>query len=99
MDREKGTKAADMKNQISGDVKEKRSKRLIELSDKNEKEYNKTYIGKEVEVLFEEEKNGMYVGHTQNYIMIHCKTEQNVKNKTINVKCKEVMENSIVAEM
>lgn len=42
----KGTRAAVMPNQIDGNVKEERSRKLIELSDKNEKEYNKQYIGK-----------------------------------------------------
>ena len=42
----KGTKAAVMPNQINGDIKEERSKKLIELSDRNEIEYNKSYIGK-----------------------------------------------------
>ena len=83
----KGTKAAIMQNQISGDIKEKRSKKLIELSDKNEKEYNKLYIGKKVEVLFEEEKNGMYKGHTQNYIMAYCKSNENLENCFKNVLC------------
>ena len=55
----KVTKAAVMPNQINGDIKEERSKKLIELSDRNEIEYNKSYIGKNVEVLFEEEKDGM----------------------------------------
>ena len=49
-----------MKEQIEGKIKEERSKKLIELSDKNEKEYNETYINKEVEVLIEEKKNGYY---------------------------------------
>ena len=86
----KGTKAAIMQNQISGDIKEKRSKKLIELSDKNEKEYNKLYIGKKVEVLFEEEKNGMYKGHTQNYIMAYCKSNENLENCFKNVLCTDV---------
>ena len=54
----KGTKAASMPGQIDGNKKEERSQRLINLSNQNEKKYNEAYIGKEVEVLFEEEKNG-----------------------------------------
>ena len=45
----KGTKAAVMPNQIDGSIKEQRSRRLIELSDKNEQKYNSGYIGKVVE--------------------------------------------------
>ena len=85
----KGTKAAVMPNQINGDIKEERSKKLIELSDRNEIEYNKSYIGKNVEVLFEEEKDGMYKGHTQNYIMVYCQSKEKLDNKIIDVVCEK----------
>lgn len=49
-----GTKAAIMPNQVDGQIKEVRSKKMIELSDKYETEFLKKYIGKNVEVLFEE---------------------------------------------
>lgn len=83
----KGTKAAEMKNQVNGNIKEERSRKLIELSDENEKEYNKRYIGKEVEILFEEEKEGLYKGHTQNYILAYYKTDKKLENKIVRVKC------------
>ena len=94
----KGTKAAVMPNQIDGKIKEERSKKLLELSDNNEKDYNERYIGKEIEVLFEEEKDGVYKGHSKNYIEIHCKTNQKLENKLINVVCKQVGKNYIEAE-
>ena len=84
----KGTKAAEMTGQIDGNKKEERSQKLIELSEKNEMEYNKGYLEKVVEVLFEEEKNGFYIGHTKNYLLVHVKKqEQNIENKIIKVKC------------
>ena len=66
----KGTVAAKMDNQISSDIKEKRSKALIELSDLNEREYLQEYIGKSVDVLFEERDGDFIKGHTQNYILV-----------------------------
>ena len=84
---------------INGDIKEERSKKLIELSNKNEFEYNSQYIGKEVEVLFEEEKVGIYKGHTQNYIMVYCESKEKLDNTIKNVKCKKVIEDHIVAEI
>mgnify|MGYP000970874791 FL=1 len=95
----KGTKAAVMLNQINGDIKEERSKKLIELSDRNEIEYNKSYIGKNVEVLFEEEKDGMYKGHTQNYIMVYCQSKENLDNKIIDVVCGKAEKEHIIAIM
>ncbi len=82
----KGTKAESLKNQIQGDVKEERSKKLLELSDKNENIYLDTYIGKDVEVLFEERDREFYKGHTANYIMVKVKTEENLENKVKVVK-------------
>ena len=50
----KGTVAEKMPDQIDGNIKEERSQKLIKLSNKNETEYNKQYIGKVINVLFEE---------------------------------------------
>ena len=81
-----GTKAAAMKEQIAGNIKEKRSKILLELSNKNEEEYLKGYIGKTVEVLFEEiDQDGYYKGHTANYIMVKVKTKIDIKGEIIKV--------------
>ena len=91
----KGTKAEKMENQVDGNKKEERSKKLIELSNKNEREYNQKYIGQDVEVLFEEEKNGVWQGHTKNYILAHYKTSENVENQIIKLKCIKAMEEYI----
>ena len=82
----KGTRAAIMQNQIPGNIKEQRSKKLIELSNRNQKQYNESYIGKKVEVLFEEKTGEYYKGHTQNYIVVKYKTEQSLENKMIEVE-------------
>ena len=81
----KGTRAAIMPNQIDGNIKEERSHKLIELSDENEKEFLNTYIGKEVEVLFEQEENGYTKGHTSNYLLVKVK-DKSIENKIIKVK-------------
>ena len=62
----RGTKAAEMKNQILPQIKEERSNKLLELSDEYEKEYLKSYLNKEVNVLFEEKENEFWKGHTSN---------------------------------
>ena len=88
----KGTRAAVMPNQIDGNIKEERSRKLIDLSDENEREYNQKYIGKEVEVLFEEphiENGKKYMkGHTTNYIVVKIeesseKLENNIRKVRI----------------
>lgn len=88
----KGTKAAVMKTQVDGNIKEQRSQKLIELSNENEKKYNESYIGKELEVLFEEADGDFYKGHTTNYIMVKVKKgNKNLENtiKKVIIKNKE----------
>ena len=82
----KGTVAEKMQNQIDGNTKEIRSKKLIDLSNENQKEYNMDYIGKEVEVLFEEREGEYCKGHTQNYIVVKYKTEEELENQIKQVK-------------
>lgn len=86
----RGTRAAVMPNQIDGNIKEERSRKLIELSDKNEKEYNEKQIGKDVSVLFEEphmENEIRYMkGHTTNYRVVKVATSENWENQLRTVK-------------
>ena len=90
----KGTIAAKMKEQISPEIKEERSNRLIELSNKNEIEFLEKYIGKKVEVLFETKtENGYTEGHTTNYINVKAKGT-NLENtiKTVEILKRENLE-------
>ena len=95
----KGTKAEMMENQVKGDIKEKRSKILLELSDENEIEYQKAYIGKKVEALFEEKDGEYYKGHTANYIMVKAKSENDISNKMYTVQIKDIDEKDKTMEV
>ena len=99
----KGTKAAVMPNQIDGKIKEERSRKLIELSNKYEKEYNREYIGKTVQVLLEEQfsKNGIKFmkGHTTNYILVEVKTDENLDNTIKNIEIEDVHELGLIGHI
>lgn len=71
--RRDGTVAANMPNQVDGNTKEKRSRMLIELSEKNQEEYNNSFYGKTFEVLFEEYEGEYCIGHTTNYMKVKSK--------------------------
>ena len=95
----KGTRAALMPNQVDGNIKEARSKKLIELSNENQKQYNEKLVGQNVEVLFEDKEEKIYTnekgenkkvnfyqGHTQNYILVRYKTNEKLENTLKEVK-------------
>lgn len=89
-----GTKASKMQKQISQVVKEQRSKKLIELSNENEKEYLKKYIGKNLDVLFEKKEGEFIKGHTSNYLEVKVENKQTKENeiKTVHIIKREKME-------
>ena len=81
-----GTVAAKMPNQVDEKIKEERSRRVIELSNSIEKEYLEKYVGNEIQVLFEEEKNGLWRGHSRNYVVVNVKSDEKLKNLMANVE-------------
>jgi len=80
-----GTPASKMPNQVDGKIKEERSQKLIELSDKNQDEYNKIYFSKPQEVLFEEQKDGVWTGYTSNYVKVTYQSNENLENKILKI--------------
>lgn len=86
----KGTPAAKMKNQISGDIKSQRSKEMIALSNKMNIDFLNNNIGKTVPVLFEDMENGFWQGHTTNYIKVLAKSDENLNNKIVDVKLDKI---------
>jgi threonylcarbamoyladenosine tRNA methylthiotransferase MtaB len=65
-----GTKAAEMINQIDGKTLDFRSKKAIKISETLENEVLNSFIGKSVNVLFEEEKGDFIFGYGENYLPI-----------------------------
>lgn len=80
----KGTKAAEMKEQIDGNIKKERVHKVLEISDKYELDFYKKNINKEYEVITELRKNGTCIGFTSNYIPVNIDVKDN--NKILNVE-------------
>ena len=74
-----GTVASRMKDKIPGNIKKDRVRRLIDLSNKLEKEYYLKHIGKEDDVLIEEVKQDGYLhGFTSDYIPVKLKGDYKI---------------------
>lgn len=88
--RREGTRAAAMENQVSEQEKARRSAILIELGEKKRKAYEQSFLGKEVEVLVEEEAliqgKPMQTGHTKEYIRIAFEGDKSLKNTIVKVR-------------
>ena len=95
--RRDGTKAATMPNQIAPNIQEERSKKLISLSNKNQQIYNESYVGKTVQVLFEEASKGYIKGHTQNYLVVNIKEDiEKFHNQIVPVKKTSILGEELI---
>lgn len=85
----KGTLSSKMDGKIEESVKKARARKLIEVSKKLEIKYMEKFIGKEIEVLIEEEKEGFCYGHTGNYLHVRVK-DKYPHNEIVKVTIKKV---------
>ena len=83
-----GTVASRMSDKVPGNIKKERVHKLINLSNEMERNYFKSFINKEVEVLIEEEKDNYYYGWTDNYIPLKLKGNYKI-NEIYKIKLKE----------
>ena len=85
--RRQGTKAAVMPDQIPEPVKGVRSDRLIALGEENRKRFEQSWIGRQAEVLFEEQTmidgKPYFVGYTKEYIRVAIPADQDYANREL----------------
>ena len=88
--RRNGTKAAVMPDQVSEQVKAERSAAMIGLGERKRAAYEKQYVGREVEVLVEEDAvmdgRCVQVGHTKEYIKVALESNEDLKNRIVKVR-------------
>ncbi len=93
-----GTSASKMTGHIDGNIKKARARELLNVSHELEKEYASKFIGETLEVLFEETKDGISIGHTSNYLKV--KVKGNIPFNTFrNVNIKSYLLDSLIGEV
>ena len=94
--RRPGTPADKMPGQLSNAVKEERSRRAIAVAEEMNAAYRQAMIGSRQEVLFEEEQDGLYVGHTPNYVKVYMQG-QDLHNEVRTVIVEKIREDGLFA--
>lgn len=86
----KGTVAAEMEGQVPEERKTERSRELIGMEKRHSVEYRKLWIGREAEVLFEEERTiggrKYQIGHTVHYVRAAVPTDECLSNRILKGK-------------
>lgn len=87
----KGTPAAKMPNQVPESIKAERAARMAQLTERMQKEFEEKYIGKTVEVLFEQDGKG----HTTNFIQVHAEGGEGIQKVVITHANQEGLEGKL----
>jgi len=83
-----GTLSSKMENQVDVSIKKDRVSKLLSLSKCLEEEFENSFLGKKLEFLMEDEKNGYFIGHSSNFLKIKVKSKNSLKGKIITKKFK-----------
>lgn len=96
----KGTKAAEMKNQVPEEIKAERSDILFEDLSLMNREFLEWHIGKEAEILMEEPVSfggkDYFLGHTKEYVKMAVQADGNLENKLITGRVKGMLKEHIL---
>ena len=93
------TEAATMSGQLTGDVKEKRVHLLEAVVYQGRQRVLNSQIGKTLPVLFEEERDGMWIGHTATFLEVALPSQCPLHGKILPVKLTAIIDNHLTGEL
>ncbi len=95
-----GTPAADMTPKIPNRIRDERSKKLHELSERKKAAFYKTQENTLREVIFEREtKTGTMIGFTENYVEVEVPLVKDLLHTQQNVKLNKYVDGKILGEI
>lgn len=96
--RRPGTPADKMPGQHNNATKEARSRAAIALAEEMSQAYREGFIGRTLEVLFEEREGEFYTGHAPNYIKVYARGE-NLHNEIRTVTVLEIYRDGVIGRL
>lgn len=97
--RRQGTRAAVMDGQIDEAVKTERSHTLIQMGKEKKQKYMESFLGQQVEILFEEtaqiQGEEYWIGYTKEYLKVAAKAKENLENRIVLGKVERFIEEGI----
>jgi len=95
----KGTPAAKYKNQVHGKIKNQRSKELITLGEELTEIFNKRFLNKKMDILYEEKIDGFYEGYTTNYIRVKASANNDIIGNIVETKIINSKDGYLIGEI
>jgi len=85
-----GTEAARLPRQVRAQVRKQRSQMMLALARESARNFSQRFLGKTMPVLWEKQSGGIWSGHTDNYIKVYTRSDEDLTNKLLPLKLVEV---------
>jgi threonylcarbamoyladenosine tRNA methylthiotransferase MtaB len=95
----RGTAANIMPNQVSPQVKKKRSDSMLKLAEGSASAFHSSFLGKKLEVLWEQSDNGIWNGYSGNYIKVYTASGGDLTNLITAVLVTRLYEDGVWGEI
>jgi len=94
-----GTGAATMPQQVSEKVKKLRSQQMLALAEESAQNFQQQFLGKTMEVLWEQKAGGVWSGLTGNYIKVYARSHENLTNRLLPAKLVKLYRDGVWGEV
>jgi threonylcarbamoyladenosine tRNA methylthiotransferase MtaB len=95
----KGTAAANLPAQITPGIKKARTQRMLKLAGDSLHEFNRRFMNRTLDVLFEQLSSGYWIGLTDNYIRTYVRSKADLTNRCLSVKMLELHNDGLSGEV
>ncbi len=94
-----GTGAATMPQQVSEKEKKQRSRQMLALARESAQSFQQQFLGKTMDVLWEQKSGGVWSGLTGNYIKVYARSHENLTNQLLPVKLVKLHRDGVWGEV
>jgi threonylcarbamoyladenosine tRNA methylthiotransferase MtaB len=94
-----GTAAADMEPQIPAATKKERNQQMLALAKESAYDFRQGFLGKTMEVLWEQASGSVWSGLTGNYIRVYARSSEDLTNRLMSVKLTKLYKDGVWGEV
>jgi threonylcarbamoyladenosine tRNA methylthiotransferase MtaB len=94
-----GTEAATMPQAVPDKVKKQRTRQMLALAGDSAQDFHQKYLGRTLEVLWEQQRGGIWSGLTGNYIKVYAGSRDDLTNRLLPVKLVKLYKDGVWGEV
>ncbi len=90
-----GTEAVRMPQQVDDGTKKERTQKMLALAEESARRFRQKFLGRRMPVLWEKQAAGIWSGLTGNYIRVYTESNEDLTNKLLPVRLKDVFRDGV----